>query len=68
MIGNAIKCDNCNKVDVLEGLPSGRDTIYEQKWFKVTAPQQVPINTGLKYDDICSLKCLQEYSEGWTSN
>ena len=68
MIGGAIKCDQCGKVDVLEEHLNKGDGIYKQMWFRVTAPQQASISKALKHDDICSLNCLQEYSNGWTSN
>ncbi len=67
MTGNAIKCDVCYKVDVYK--PSeGAQYSTEIKWFRVAAPQLVEPHQNYKFSDICSLKCLQEYSEGWTSN
>ena len=67
MIGNAVKCDECGKVDVHDA-PNGIHNTFRYKWFRVTPPQTIKPNEATKVDDICSLKCLQEYSQGWTTS
>ena len=67
MIGNAVKCDVCGKVDVHESNQGVRFSL-NIKWFRVTAPQVVEPEHSIETADICSMKCVQEYAEGWTYN
>lgn len=67
MVGNAIKCDVCGKVDVYK--PSeGAQYSTEIRWFRVAAPQLVEAHKNYEYSDICSTQCIREYVEGWTYN
>jgi hypothetical protein len=68
VIGSAVKCDECGKVDVHESSAGSMGTVFTYKWFRVTAPQTVSSSQPTKVTDICSLKCLQSYSEGWTAS
>lgn len=67
MIGNAIKCDECRKIDLMPEL-RGANYEYDIKWYKVTPPQLLKPNEPTRHYDICSLKCLQSLAEGYTSN
>ena len=66
MIGNAIKCDECGKIDLVPEN-RGANSELQIKWFRVTQPQYLKPNESILTADICSLNCLQDYAQGWTA-